>query len=168
MTIDATVGGVSSNSYVTVEEAEAYFENRAHASEWTALMYPNKEKALVTASSTLDWYVQWKGSRTTEAQSMEWPRSGVLNEFGSYFSESVIPNKVKIAVFEMALSSLDTDRTADGDLAGLSEVRAGSLQIKTDDGIYNTLPDTIPEKIWKILRGLTNRGGIRSVWLYRA
>ena len=80
----------------------------------------------------------------------------------------MIPADVKIAVYEMALSSMTSDRTADGSLDGISEVRAGSLQIKTDDGMYNTKPDTIPDKIWKILAGLTTKSGIGVIRLVRA
>ena len=166
MAIDATVGGTTANSYVTLAEADAYFATRAHAESWEDA--ENQEQLLITASSTIDWFITWKGLRATGTQSMDWPRSGVYDKVGELYPEDVIPIDVKIATFEMALSSMDGDRTADGDLAGLSEVRAGSLQLKADDGMYNTKPDTIPDKIWKILAGLTTKSGIGVVRLVRA
>lgn len=166
MALDATVGGASSNSYVTLFEADEYFFDRAHASSWDDV--DDQESLLVTASLTLDWYVTWKGTRAAEEQFMQWPRSDVYDDRGELYAETVIPDKVKTAVFELALSSTTSDRTADGDLAGLSKIKAGSLEIVTDDGVYNTLPDTIPDKIWKILSGLTTRSGNRVVRLIRA
>jgi len=166
MALIATVGGADTNSYVTLDEAESYFENRVHAGDWENV--EDQEAALVTASLTIDWYVKWKGTRVAETQAMQWPRSGVYDDRGELYSESVVPQKVKTAVFEFALSSIGSDRTADGDLAGLNKIKAGSLEIVTDDGVYNTLPGTIPDKIWKILSGLTLRSGIGVVRLIRA
>jgi len=166
MALDNTVGSADANSYVSLAEANAYFADRAHAESWEEV--ENQEQMLITASSQLDWYVTWKGTRVTGTQAMDWPRSGVYDKVGELYPEDVIPNDVKVAVYELALSSFDVDRTADGDLAGLSEVRASSLMLKTDDGMYNTKPDTIPDKIWKILSGLTTKSGIGVVRLIRA
>lgn len=167
MAIIATVGASDANSYVTITEANAYFANRAHASEqWEEI--ENQDQMLITASSTIDWYVTWKGTRVTGTQSMDWPRAGVYDKVGVLYPEDVIPLDVKTAAYEMALSSFETDRTADGDLAGIAEVRAGSLAIKQDDGMYNTQPDTVPDKIWKILAGLTTKSGIGVIRLVRA
>ena len=166
MALDNTIGGADTNSYVSLVEANAYFTDRAHAEAWEEV--ENQDQMLITASSNIDWFITWKGTRVTGTQSMDWPRSGVYDKVGELYPEDVIPNDVKIAVYEMALSSLEVDRTADGDLAGLSEVKAGSLMIKTDDGMYNTKPDVVPDKIWKILAGLTTKSGIGVVRLVRA
>ncbi len=164
--LDATVGSATANSYVTLEEAIEYFSHRSHASGWEDL--DNQENALITATSVIDWYITWKGVRVNGTQALDWPRSSVYDKAGELYSEDVIPIDVKTAVFEYLLSSLTLDRTADGSLAGLAEVRAGSLMLKTDDGVYNTTPDTIPDKIWKILSGLTTKAGAGVVWLKRA
>ncbi len=49
MAVDATVGGAGSNSYVTLEAAEAYFAGRLHADAWTGASAADKEAALLTA-----------------------------------------------------------------------------------------------------------------------
>jgi len=166
MALDATIGGTASNSYVTLTEANAYFANRAHASAWEDVDEP--DKALMTATSVIDWYVSWKGVRVNGTQALDWPRSEVYDKTGVYYSEDIIPADVKTAVFEMALVSISADRTVDGDLDGLAEVRAASLLLRVDTGIQNTAPETIPEKIWKILGGLTTRGSGSVIWLKRA
>lgn len=166
MALNNTIGDADANCYPSLVEANAYFVDRAHAEAWEEV--ENQTQMLITASSQIDWYITWKGSRVTGTQSMDWPRSGVYDKVGELYSEDVIPKDVKVAVYELALSSFDGDRTSDGDLSGLSEVKAGSLMIKTDDGMYSTKPDTIPSKIWKILEGLTVKSGIGVVRLVRA
>ena len=54
MAIDATVGGASSNSYVTLAEATAYFGERLYASAWDSATDADKEKALLQACRGLE------------------------------------------------------------------------------------------------------------------
>jgi hypothetical protein len=167
MALDATAGGATSNSYVTVLEADAYFDNRAHSDDWKDLI-TEKEGLLISASQQLDWYLNWNGVRFTAEQSMGWPRTGVTDDRGEIVPDTIIPQVVKIAVFELALSNIESDRTADGDLEGIKEARAGSLLIKTDVGVYNSPPSTIPEKVKLILKGYISNNSIGVVRLIRA
>ena len=167
MALDATVGSSTANSYVTVAEADSYFSDRLHADAWEDYEY--KASALVTASQMLDWYVRWKGSKATETQSMQWPRSGVVRRDGTTVADDIIPSEVKTAVYELALSSLESDRTSDDPMAGIEQVKAGSLMVKADSGDVNsTAIKAIPEKVWKILSDLSTRGDLSVVRLIRA
>lgn len=167
MALDATVGSQTSNSYVTVAEAAAYFADRVHADAWQDV--ENPASALVTASRMLDWYVKWKGYRSSITQSMQWPRTGVSRPDGSSVDTDIVPGEVKVAVYELALSSVEEDRTADDPMAGIEQVKAGSLMIKADSGdVFSTSADTIPEKVWRILSDLTSTGGVNVVRLMRA
>lgn len=168
MALNAIVGAVDSNCYPTLEEALAYFADRFHAEAWTGLTPENQAIALVTASRQLDWYSRWKGYKATATQSMAWPRAGVILPDGTEYSSTIVPPEVKVAVFELTLSSIETDRTSDLDMAGLSEIKAGSVQLKADDGLYNTKPKTIPTKIWKIINDFTLRSSSGLVHLIRA
>lgn len=166
MALVATPGAPDANSYVTVAEADAYFGDRSYADAWPTLT--NKEQMLITSTSIIDWYITWKGSRASDTQALDWPRDGVYDEYGTLYPNDVIPKPVKVAVYELTLSSLDADRVADNPLDGIDEVRAGSLLLKADNGLYTTRRDAIPEKIWKILANLTTRSGIGVVRLMRA
>ena len=166
MALNADVGASEANSYVTEEEADAYFEDRSHADAWEE--FENKEAALVTASRMLDWYVSWKGYRSSDVQSMLWPRMSVLRRDGSEVASDTIPAEVKTAVYELALSSLEDDRTSDDPLAGIEQVKLSSLMIKADSGDYDsTSAAAIPEKVWKILSDLYSRSGFGVVRLVR-
>lgn len=94
-TVIADVGGPTSNSYVTVAEADAYFGDAFGRPLWTPLDPAVKGQLVISASRTLDQYITWNGYKATDTQSMEWPRI--------YTSEAdVIPVKVKYAVYELA------------------------------------------------------------------
>lgn len=167
MALIATPGDATANSYVTVAEATAYFTNRLHADAWNASTNQSEAEALITASKQLDWYVNWNGAKATGEQAMQWPRTGVLDDVGDEYANTVIPENVKVAVFELALSSLESDRMEDSSLAGIAEVKVGSLQVVADDGAFNSSKKAIPPKIWKILRGLCQRTSGGSVRLIR-
>jgi hypothetical protein len=168
MTIIATVGASNANSYVTESEANLYFENRLHGYDtWDE--FDDKDKALITASQLLDWYVSWKGTKTDESQSMQWPREDVIRQSGVEIDDDVIPPEVKKAVYELAYVSLSSDRTADDALAGIEQVKVSSLMIKADNGdVESTKRKVIPEQVWKILSDLTVPSSASVVWLLRA
>jgi hypothetical protein len=166
MTLIATIGATDANSYVTLAEAEEYILDRIHSSAWVA--YTDKEQALVSASRMLDWYVKFKGIRTTAEQSMQWPRIQVTRPDGRTVDGNVIPNEVKTAVYELALSSLSADRMEDDPLGGISTLKAGTLMIKAGPAPPNsTNTKVVPEKIRKILREVMTNNGSCVVRLIR-
>lgn len=167
MALDATIGSPDSNSYVTVTEADAYFEDRVHSEAWDD--FDDTASVLITSSQMLDWYVKWKGYKATSTQSMAWPRVNVTRRDGTEVDDSVIPREVKIAVFELALASLAEDRMSDDPMAGLEQVKAGTLSVKSDGaGVDSTSLDTIPDQVWNILSDLYLRGDASVVRLVRA
>lgn len=167
MALNATPGASDANSYVTLAEATAYFSERAHADAWDDFI--NQEALLITSSRMLDWYVRWKGNKSSITQSMQWPRTEAIRPNGVIVDTDIIPEEVKVAVFELALSSVESDRTEESAMAGLEQVKAGSLMIKADSGdLDSTDPEVIPEKVWRILSDLYSRGSLGVVRLVRA
>lgn len=166
MILDATPGGALSNSYVTLAEAEDYFSTRIHATAWDECT--DQESALITASRMLDWYSRYKGIKATTVQAMAWPRKGVIRADATVIASTEIPPELKIAVFEMVLASVEEDPSLDSDLAGLSEIQAGPVKLKTASGIRPRAKKALPERVSIILRDLVSRGGISVVWLDRA
>jgi len=168
MTLHSTVGGVDSNSYASVAEANIYFASRYHISFWEDLDTVDKENLLITVTSLLDWYVKWNGLPYTEEQALCWPRTGVYSELGNEYASDVVPAQVKTALYELVVSSYEEDRTNDTGLEGLSMLKLSSLQIQTTDKYANPSKKVIPEKIFKILFGLCTYSGVRVVRLIRA
>jgi len=167
MTLKATIGATDANSYVTQAEANAYFLNRAYSSAWED--FEQKDEILILSSQMLDWYIKWKGVRYSTTQYLLWPRTGVIRRDGTTIDSDIIPNEVKLAVYELAISSMEEDRMVDDPLSGIEQLRAGSLMIKAGQpGFNSTAKEAIPEKIYKILSDLYIRGGGSVVRLLRA
>ena len=168
MGLDASVGTSTANSYVTVVESDAYFETRLHGtSSWSTLA--SKESALITASKMLDWFVTWKGTKVLASQSLDWPRDNATRPSGVTVEDDVIPDDVKVAVYELAFASIGGDRVAESSLDGLLQVQAGPLMLKTDGGGFDsTKKESIPDHIWKILSDLITTGTFGVVRLMRA
>jgi len=166
MPLDATVGTATANSYVTVAEANSYFADRAHSSAWVTAT--NKDQLLMSASRMLDWMLNFNGSRIYSTQVMQFPRIGVIKRDGVEVPETIIPQEVKFAVFELALSSVKKDRTVESALAGIESLEAGPLAIKTSKGYENPSPRVIPDYIRQILVDFIVSSGMSVVRLMRA
>ena len=78
MTIDASIGGASSDSFTSLADANTYMGARLYTTEWDTASDTNKEKALKQATVELD-RMNWKGDvvDTATPQALRWPRSSV-------------------------------------------------------------------------------------------
>lgn len=63
------------NSYVTLDEADSYFDTRLDVAAWNDADCELKEQALVTATSILD-DMSWAGQVQDQDQSLAFPRAG--------------------------------------------------------------------------------------------
>jgi len=145
-TLDATVGGASTNTYATYAEASTYHNGHVYASTWTAATSTVKETALIMASRLLDEWVDWRGYRTTEGQALRWPRYNVNDRDGWLLDHDVIPTFLVNATSELARYLTTTDSTAIPDTQGFKELAVGSLKLvvdKEDRDKYGVLPDSV-------------------------
>lgn len=114
ITIDATVGGASANSYVTLAEADSYMEGRLNASAWeTDATTDNKNRALAEATRWLT-AATWLGYRVDDTQALSWPRAWVIDPDdpnADYFAQTVVPERVKRATYELALEFIKAGTT---------------------------------------------------------
>lgn len=105
VTIVATVGASTSNCYVTLAEATAYFNNHPENSTWTGLADDDtRSRYLILATTYVDAENIYGDKNDTGAtsgvpdQALKFPRSLDVDD-GSEF----IPAEVKRAVYEQAL-----------------------------------------------------------------
>lgn len=104
MPLDATVGGASANSYLTIAEADALNANRlnygdrSQAALWAAAVTDTKDDALISATDDIDAYVR-TGAIWDADQRLRFPRAIDVDAAAVPF----VPWKVKHAVFEQAL-----------------------------------------------------------------
>lgn len=166
-TFDATVGGASANSYVSVSEADDFFAAHLEGSLWpTALQ--QKQAALVMATNRID-RESFGGQRTFQnVQRLNWPRTWIVDRdvrhdpslidaySGFYYRDpNTIPNELKQATFEMALYYIKQvageNTVDDNDLETLSTYKIGPLSVGIQTGIK---ADRLPTKVKELLKSI--------------
>ena len=130
LTLDATAKGASANAYCTRAEADSYHEARLHNEDWDGASNAEKEAAIVWATSLLDTQMDWKGSKTTSAQFLRWPRTGVVDKEGASVDEDTIPQFLINATAEFARLLILEDRTAEQSGDEYEEIRVGPIMLK--------------------------------------
>lgn len=135
------------NSYVTVAEADAYFETRIDVAAWSEANELEKSKALVTATQLLD-EVQWSGVASSDTQPLAFPRTGSymdpkLGFIVEYKSET--PSRILIAVYETAYHLLNNDGLLD-DSGSVRDISLGSIGLSLIRSA-NKLPSTVRQMI---------------------
>ena len=149
-TIDATLQGASANSYVTLAEADAYFETVPESTTWNDKTDDQKTRALISATRWID-ALSFYGDRCTETQALKWPREDYKVD-GIKLVCTLIPQQVKVATYELARAfANDTDSiTGTSGTTGLyDEVELGELKVKYKDssttpGLINNIFDLYP------------------------
>ena len=94
-TLDATLAGATSNSYVDLAEADAIAANLPFAAEWAALTDEEKTDGLIVATRWLET-LSYGGERCTTTQRLKWPRKGAECD-GQVSDCSSIPYAIKEA-----------------------------------------------------------------------
>jgi len=149
-TIDATIKGASANSYVTLAEANTYFETVPDSSTWTSKTDDQKNRALISATRWIDSFVFY-GDRCDSGQALKFPRNNYQID-GVELACSTIPNNIKYAEYELARAlANDTDAMTGntGTDGNIEEVKLGDIQVKynTDSqgtGSVNNIMDKYP------------------------
>lgn len=147
MPLNATPGAADANSYLTVEEADAYHAARLHNTAWTTAPTPNKEAALQWATRTLD-REEWVGLRVSIAQGLRWPRYEVYDQDDMYVDPTAVPKFLKDATAELAFLLIASDRTADAGTEGFSSIAVGPIKLDID---LATKVKTISPEVWEMI-----------------
>ena len=175
ITIDATVGGASANSYITLSDANAIVEGLIlddDVTAWDGSSTDNKNRALYTAAIRVD-RERFLGARVTDTQALQWPRTGVrkpdtyINTYATgfpfrittdYFTDTEIPEQVKKAQVILAVY-LNNNRDGLG-LSGLEDfkkVKLGSLDLEPN--FYGSVgADRVPPLFERYFTGLRISG----------
>lgn len=142
MALDATVGGASSNSYVALTAAEAYFLGRLSVDAWADANAEEREASLIMATQRLE-AESYLGYAVSTTQRLQWPRYSAYNRNGVLLSTTAIPQLLQDATCELALSILNDPDSIGGAsaFAEFQNLRIGnSLDITPAGGQVGTLP----------------------------
>jgi hypothetical protein len=138
---------VGVNSYVSVADADIYFDQRLYADDWVSVSTGDQEKALIMARRVIDQQ-QFTGERTSANQLLAWPRTGIAS-----VDSSEVPQDVVDAQCELALAFIRSDLTLNDDLRGVrsSREQIGALVKET---VYDGRAPvrTLPDAVMAILR----------------
>lgn len=167
--LDTTVGGASANSYATLAEAAAYFDERIPLSTPWVASGDASVRALIMATRVLDslaiakrtlringtdrYYFTnpaWTGTPATTTQRLTWPRIGMFDRNGNAIASNVIPLDLKQAQSELAGQLIMSDTTLDNSVSvsGLRSVSAGSVSLSFKDMIErHVIPDSVLEML---------------------
>jgi hypothetical protein len=98
MAFNSTLGTTTSNSFISVVEADTLLSeipSSEGVEEWLQLIDADKEKTLVAASFSID-ALSWKGYPCNTDQSLSWPR--LISYDGRYTVCESLPYDFKLAV----------------------------------------------------------------------
>jgi hypothetical protein len=175
ISIDATVGGASANSYLTLAAANSLIEGLVQNDDvvaWASATDDQKNRALYSATQRID-RERFLGARATDTQSLQWPRTGVrkpdtyINTYAvgfpfrittDYFTDTEIPDQIKKAQAELAVY-LNNNKDGLG-LSGLEDyknVKIGNLDV-TPNNYGATGADRIPPMVERYFTGLRISG----------
>jgi hypothetical protein len=153
----------SSNSYVSIATIDAWTLTNPHDDTWSALTDPQKNGYAVMSCRVLNEQIDWDGWQTDDEQSLDLPRSGMVDKNGNSIDDDEIPSEVQNAQCELARLLVESDRTADPDTAGFKEIGVGSIKLIIDKA------DRVPvlaNAVWNMVQWFgvkTNPKGISRV-----
>lgn len=157
-----TVGGSTSNSFVSLADAQSFHNLNLGSDAWFAAEEGDQVRALVKAARRLN-QENWLGSRVTDTQALSWPRNGAekvdnrTNYYGGYYctnlySDTEIPQQIKDAQCLLALAYLDG--FADGEGDSIQSWQADDVSITyrqaRPDGL---LPSEVTRLIGALIQG---------------
>lgn len=171
ISINATVGEATANSYLTLTDAQAIIDGLIEDDDitaWASATTDQKNRALYTSAQRID-RERFLGARSTDTQAMQWPRSGVrkpdtyINTYAvgfpfrittDYYTDTEIPDQVKKAQAVLA-AYLNNNKDGLG-LSGLEDyktVAVGGISV-TPDKTGAVGADRIPPIVERYFTGL--------------
>lgn len=154
---------LNTNSYVSIADADTYFETRIDSADWTAAIVEVKEQALVTATALIDDNA-WIGSAVSSSQALAWPRKNAIyndDRLGLQvtIAEDELPSRVKTAVYEQALHLVNNEDVLMGQTQTFESISVGSISLSDSNGDTTKTPIK-PSTALKPIRPLIRKGSM--------
>jgi len=158
---------LNTNSYVTVAEATAYFDDRVDSLTWFQQSSQTQEQALITATQLIDENY-WIGYAVSPSQALAWPRLGATY-FDKKMGQSItpaddeVPTRVKIAVYEQAFHLINNEDLQQQKTQTFESISVGSISL-SDSNSDVTRVSIITDNSVKHIRPLLANGGTSTWW----
>jgi hypothetical protein len=179
MALVATISGADSNSYLSLEDAEAYFAARLRSDAWDGASESDKEKALLTACRRIEGHRLQVHRRpygfpydlpnaldrpadplapADPDQALSFPRQRDLDRSGAF----AIPDQVKQAQCEEALALLsrgaEQERRQSLQAAGVKSFTVDGLSESYESGAARQM--LMSAEARSLLAPFIDRGGV--------
>ena len=149
-TITATLSSATANSYVTLAEANTYFETVPDSTTWDNKSDDQKNRSLIAATRWIESFVYF-GDRCDHGQALKFPRNNYQVD-DVELACTAIPNNIKYAQYELARAlANDTDAMTGnvGTNGNIAEAKLGDLAVKYNvasqgTGSVNNILDVYP------------------------
>jgi hypothetical protein len=133
----------NANAYITVAGADDWLAGQLYADEWNAASPTDKNRALISATRSIDASCMFRGYRKLTLQPLDWPRVLAINDetapYGGgsaysplslhsgqqYYDSNKIPVDLAHATALQAQELLKANRTADP-TKGITQMGLGS------------------------------------------
>lgn len=155
ITLDSSVGGASSNAFLTLAECDAYIHSRPFHEAWDSITDENERKAsILWATRKLSEY-RWLGRIVSDSQALPFPRTGLYDNDGREYASDAYPEWLKIACAELAFFMATEDRMADSGTEGFSEIKVASIAVKIDK--HDRAAD-VPDVVFNMVKQWVDTG----------
>lgn len=154
--VETGTGSSTATAYVTTAEADAYWSDRGDT-VWAALTAAQKQAAIIRATAFIDALSDWRGTKGSGTQALDWPRIGVIDDDGYLLSQTSIPAKLKACVCEFAYLARSSALVETFTKTVLEERVDGAVAVKYDPGS----PDgTRYDHLWAMIRDYTSGSSV--------
>lgn len=108
------------NTFITLNDANTYFNNRPNSELWSNLSDTEKEQALIFATMKINNF-NFVGNKLSASQPLEFPRNFDL------------PKEIQFAVCEEALAIIENSSHSKNKNYGISSVSIGNTSVSYFD-----------------------------------
>ena len=135
VTLDATLGGPTSNSYITMADAMAIAENIPGGGDWAVLDEEARNLSLIVATRWLET-LSYGGDRCNATQRLKWPRIGATCD--SIVSDCAgIPYRIQEAEVTLAIRYTVNPGSFPGANGGGGGAAPGHVRVRADPRVTN-------------------------------
>lgn len=159
VTLVATAGSTSANSYISVADADAYFNNRLNSTNWESADPDDKSRALVMATDRIE-QEKFQGRKVDSGQRLQWPRYEVYDKNDDLYATDAIPRPVQNATCELAILLLGSDYLKESKLSQFNAIRVGPIALDIRQPVSS---GKLPAAVLRELRGVLLTAGAEIV-----
>ena len=167
-TLDATVGGLASNSYLTLDQALAIAEIVLSGPAYQAFLNQatdDRSVCLMRATRMIERSFEWSGYKVDDDQALAWPRYSGADIAGSsntlIYGQTTIPVDVLDATVMLASYIAQGYTETDSLGSPATNIKLGPISIAFDSNKTKS-KSTIPEDVISTLNKLGTYMGVSS------